>query len=177
MSRSTLNVSVSRDESMGSSNVDDTGSRTEDDFEGRIAIIGMAGRFPGARNLTELLGRTSATGSSPCGTLSDDELLAAGESRSTTSATRPTCRPRAVLDDIDMFDAGFFGMSPRDAAVFDPQHRIFLECAWEAFEHAGYVGERIDGVGRRVRLVRPQRVHVQERRRQPTGQGGRWASG
>ncbi len=39
----------------------------------------------------------------------------------------------------------FFGMSPRDAAVFDPQHRLFLECAWEAFEHAGYVGERIDG--------------------------------
>src|SRR5882672_5639495 len=36
-------------------------------------------------------------------------------------------------------------MSPRDAAIFDPQHRVFLECAWEAFEDAGYVGERFDG--------------------------------
>ena len=54
-------------------------------------------------------------------------------------------RAAAPLDDIDQFDAAFFGMSPRDAAVFDPQHRLFLECAWEAFEDAGYVGERIDG--------------------------------
>lgn len=44
-----------------------------------------------------------------------------------------------------MFDAAFFGMSPRDAAVFDPQHRFFLECAWEAFEDAGYVGEQFNG--------------------------------
>jgi acyl transferase domain-containing protein len=47
--------------------------------------------------------------------------------------------------DTDKFDAAFFGMSPRDAAVFDPQHPLFLECAWETFENAGYVGERVDG--------------------------------
>jgi acyl transferase domain-containing protein/thioesterase domain-containing protein/acyl carrier protein len=54
-------------------------------------------------------------------------------------------RAWAKLDDIDKFDAAFFGMSPRDAAVFDPQHRFFLECAWEAFENAGYLGERPPG--------------------------------
>ena len=103
----------------------------------------MAGRFPGAP--------TSATfwsnlrrGVESIQFFSEDELLAAGESLE--NIRDPSYVPAAApLDDIDQFDAAFFGMSPRDAAVFDPQHRLFLECAWEAFEHAGYVGERIDG--------------------------------
>jgi acyl transferase domain-containing protein len=50
-----------------------------------------------------------------------------------------------TLDDIEMFDARFFGLTPREADVIDPQHRIFLECAWEALENAGYDSERYDG--------------------------------
>ena len=54
-------------------------------------------------------------------------------------------RVRSILDDIDRFDAGFFGMRARDAALTDPQHRVFLECAWEALENAGYDPARCDG--------------------------------
>ena len=50
-----------------------------------------------------------------------------------------------VLDDVDGFDPGFFGIGRRDAAVMDPQHRHFLECAWEALESAGHVPERFAG--------------------------------
>ena len=50
-----------------------------------------------------------------------------------------------VLDDVEMFDAAFFGINPREAEIIDPQHRLFLECAWEALEHAGYDPERYEG--------------------------------
>ena len=115
----------------------------EDDFDGRIAVIGMAGRFPGAPDLKTFWSNLR-NGVEAVQYLSEDELLAAGES--IDNIRDPSyVRASAKLDDIDKFDAAFFGMSPRDAAVFDPQHRVFLECAWEAFEHAGYVGDRIDG--------------------------------
>ena len=116
---------------------------TEFDTDGRIAIIGMAGRFPGAADLSTFWSNLR-NGVESIRELSEAELLAAGAS--IDDITDPSyVRRAAVLDDIDQFDAAFFGMSPRDAAVFDPQHRIFLECAWEAFEHAGYVGQRIGG--------------------------------
>ena len=51
----------------------------------------------------------------------------------------------AVLAGVDMFDASFFGLSPRDVAIMDPQHRHFLECAWEAIENAGHPSEQFDG--------------------------------
>ncbi len=72
------------------------------------------------------------------------EVLAAGEAPELV-ADPAYVKAKARLDDIDKFDAGFFGMSARDAAIYDPQHRFFLECAWEAFEDAGYVGEQIRG--------------------------------
>ena len=50
-----------------------------------------------------------------------------------------------VLDGADLFDAGFFGINPREAELLDPQHRIFLECAWEVLEHAGYDPETFPG--------------------------------
>ncbi|MEO8693215.1 MAG: SDR family NAD(P)-dependent oxidoreductase [Acidimicrobiales bacterium] len=115
----------------------------QEDLDGRIAIIGMAGRFPGARNVAEFWSNLRR-GVESIEFYSEDELLAAGELLE--NIRDPSYVPAsAPLDDIDQFDASFFGMSPRDAAVFDPQHRLFLECAWEAFEHAGYVGERIEG--------------------------------
>ncbi|MET0577235.1 MAG: type I polyketide synthase, partial [Ilumatobacteraceae bacterium] len=115
----------------------------DEDLDGRIAIVGMAGRLPGARDLPTFWSNLRR-GVEAVQFFSEDELLAAGELLE--NIRDPSyVRAAAPLDDIDQFDAAFFGMSPRDAAVFDPQHRLFLECAWEAFEHAGYVGERIDG--------------------------------
>src|SRR5216684_2823280 len=108
-----------------------------------FAVIGMSGRFPGAENPAELWANLRA-GAESITFFSDDELLAAGES---PERLRDPAYVKASgrLADIDKFDAAFFGMSPRDAAVFDPQHRVFLECAWEAFENAGYVAERFEG--------------------------------
>ena len=54
-------------------------------------------------------------------------------------------RAAAILEDVDRFDAAFFGLSPRDAAIMDPQHRHFLECAWEALENAGWSADEFAG--------------------------------
>ncbi|MGZ4804909.1 MAG: type I polyketide synthase [Ilumatobacteraceae bacterium] len=116
---------------------------SDDELDGRIAIIGMAGRFPGSPDLPTFWSNLRH-GVEAVQFYSEEELLAAGESLE--HIRDPSYVPAsAPLEDIDQFDAAFFGMSPLDAAVFDPQHRLFLECAWEVFEHAGYVGERIDG--------------------------------
>lgn len=112
------------------------------DHDGLVAVIGMSGRFPGAPDLDTFWTNLRA-GVESIRELTEDELVAAGEPLSLVRDPAYV-RAAAPLDDIDRFDAAFFGMSPRDAAVFDPQHRLLLECAWEAFEHAGYVGERLD---------------------------------
>ena len=54
-------------------------------------------------------------------------------------------KARAILENIESFDASFFGFSPREAAILDPQQRLFLECAWEALEIAGYNSETYNG--------------------------------
>jgi acyl transferase domain-containing protein/thioesterase domain-containing protein/acyl carrier protein len=115
----------------------------DEDFEGKIAVIGMAGRFPGAADIAEFLANLRG-GVESIRRLTEEELLAAGTSAETLRD--PSFVPAAApLADIDQFDAAFFGMSPRDAAVFDPQHRVLLECAWEVFESAGYVSSEIEG--------------------------------
>ncbi len=108
-----------------------------------IAVIGMSGRFPGASDLRAFW-KNLSSGVESVRYLSDDELRAAGESV-TALADPAYVKACACLDGIEMFDAAFFGWSPRDAAIVDPQHRLFLECAWEAFERAGYVGEGVTG--------------------------------
>ena len=108
-----------------------------------IAVVGMACRLPGARNLDEFW-RLLHEGREARVELSDDHLRAAGVPPALL-ADPDYVKAAMLLDGIDQFDAGFFGFSPRDAALFDPQHRVFLECAWEAFEHAGHVPERFDG--------------------------------
>lgn len=108
-----------------------------------IAIVGMAGRFPGARNVSEFW-RNLRDGVESIRSRSDAELLAAGVTPE--ELARPDYVKRAsMLDDVPMFDASFFGLSPRDASIMDPQHRHFLECAWEAFEDAGHPPQRFDG--------------------------------
>ncbi|PON19463.1 hypothetical protein C2W62_02545 [Candidatus Entotheonella serta] len=101
-----------------------------------IAIVGMTGRFPGARNLDEFW-QNIRNGVESISFFSEAELEAAGIAPAVIKSPHYV-RAGAILDDIDQFDAGFFGFNPREAAETDPQHRIFLECAWEALEHAGY---------------------------------------
>lgn len=109
----------------------------------RIAIVGRAGRFPSARNVDEFwaLLRDARVASQR---LTEAELLARGVSRQQL-ADPNYVRVANILPDMECFDAGFFGFSPREASILDPQHRHFLECGWEALEDAGYVPEKFDG--------------------------------
>ena len=100
-----------------------------------IAIVGMAGRFPGIAISTSS-GGICATASSRFAELSAADLLAAGVPPEL--AARPDyVKAAAVLDGVEMFDAAFFGLSPADAAIMDPQHRHFLECAGKASKTPG----------------------------------------
>ncbi|MBW4556587.1 MAG: acyltransferase domain-containing protein [Trichormus sp. ATA11-4-KO1] len=101
-----------------------------------IAIIGMAGRFPGAKSVNEFW-QNLCNGVESISYFSDEELLAAGVDSADLS-DRNYVKAGFVLEDIEMFDAAFFGFSPREAELLDPQQRVFLECAWEALENAGY---------------------------------------
>src|SRR5512136_2203408 len=89
-----------------------------------LAIIGMAGQFPGARNVAEFW-RNLTQGVRSIRALTDDELLAAGVSREMLS--NPSyVKKAATLDNVDLFDAPFFGFAPREAEILDPQARLFL---------------------------------------------------
>ncbi|MGQ0456801.1 MAG: type I polyketide synthase [Hyphomicrobium sp.] len=108
-----------------------------------IAIVGMALRTPGARTVAEFWENLRG-GVESIRAVSAEELIAAGETPA--MLRRKGYVPRtADLDGMEMFDAGFFGFSPREAAIMDPQHRHFLECAWEAFEDAARPPESIAG--------------------------------
>src|SRR5262245_60728753 len=102
-----------------------------------IAVIGMAGRFPGARDAEELFSNL-VNGVESIRDISDRELADHGVDAALLRNPMYVKRG-APLDDMAMFDAGFFGFSPKDAAIMDPQHRHFLECAWEALERAGHI--------------------------------------
>lgn len=108
-----------------------------------IAVVGMAGRFPGAGSISELW-ENLRDGVESIAQISDEELLAAGVDPRLLADPRYV-RARGALHGADLFDPAFFGMSPREAAITDPQQRVFLECAWEAMEHAGYDPARIEG--------------------------------
>ncbi|MGE0533423.1 MAG: type I polyketide synthase [Pirellulales bacterium] len=101
-----------------------------------VAIVGMAGRFPGARSIAEFWDNL-CHGVESVRRFSDDELRAAGVDEATLAD--PTyVKASPVLDDVEGFDAALFDYTPREARLMDPQHRLFLEAAWEALEDAGY---------------------------------------
>jgi polyketide synthase PksJ len=102
-----------------------------------IAIVGMACRFPGASD-PETLWRNLTGGVESIRRFTREELLAEGLSPALVDHPR-FVSAHGALDDIAGFDAEFFSYSPGDAALTDPQQRVFLECAYEAFEHAGIV--------------------------------------
>ena len=115
-----------------------------DEFQGtEIAIIGMACRFPGARSTDEFW-ENLAQGKESLSRLTDEELLAAGVPAEVISNPRYV-NARGVLHQPEWFDAAFFGYTPKKAELTDPQNRIFLECAWEALESAGYDPQRYQG--------------------------------
>lgn len=101
-----------------------------------IAVVGMAGRFPGARGL-EAFWENLRDGVTSISFLSDEELASAGVDPATL-ADPAYVKAAPLLEDADRFDAAFFGYVPREAAMIDPQQRVLLECAWEALEDAGY---------------------------------------
>src|SRR5262245_45101038 len=117
---------------------------------GMVAVIGMAGRFPGARNIDEFW-KNLADGRETITHFTDEELSGSGISSSLISDPQYV-RSFGAMDGIELFDAGFFGFTPAEAAITAPDHRLLLECAWEALESAGYAfpGQRIGvfaGVG------------------------------
>src|SRR5437899_2568007 len=93
------------------------------DLTGKVAVIGMAGRFPGARNVEEFW-RNLTSGVESISHFRGEEL----ENATPELLANPNyVKARSVLDDVDLFDAGFFDMYPKEAEITDPQHRIFLE--------------------------------------------------
>ena len=109
-----------------------------------IAIIGIAGRFPGAANIDEYWNVISQ-GINSIKYFSAEELISAGIDKSLVE-NPDYVKASAVMDDIDKFDSSFFGFAPREADLIDPQHRVFMECAWEALEHSGYSTEEYNGI-------------------------------
>jgi acyl transferase domain-containing protein len=104
-----------------------------------IAIVGLAGRFPDAPDL-QAFWRNLEQGVESLVTFSDQELLEAGVPAELLS-NENYVKKGSLLARSEFFDADFFGYNPREAEIIDPQQRIFLECAWEALEDAGYAGE------------------------------------
>lgn len=110
-----------------------------------VAIVGMAGRFPGAKNIGEFW-RNIVNGVESITRFSDDELECPHALATALTSDPNYIKARAILEDVDMFDASFFGFTPKEAELTDPQHRIFLECCWNAIEDAGYDPESYDGM-------------------------------
>jgi malonyl CoA-acyl carrier protein transacylase len=107
-----------------------------------IAIIGLSGRFPGASDI-EAFWHLLRDGVESITFFADNELEVADPSLHNNPNY---VKAGAPLSDIDQFDASFFGYSAREAEMMDPQHRLFLECAWEALENAGYNPETYQGL-------------------------------
>ncbi len=119
---------------------------SSDSQECGIAIVGMAGRFPGASNIDQFW-EMVRDGKEGISFFSAEELIEVGIAPKLVN--NPSyVRARGILPEIDRFDARFFGYSRRDAEIMDPQQRFFLECCWEALENAGYPpGSESESIG------------------------------
>ncbi len=114
-----------------------------DQFAYEIAVVGLSGRFPGAPNLAEFWDRLCA-GEELITFFSDEECLRRGVDQAALNDPHYV-KAEAVLEDIELFDAAFFGFTAREAETLDPQHRLFLEESWAALENAGYNSETYHG--------------------------------
>ena len=100
-----------------------------------IAVIGMAGRFPHASSVAALWQKLQA--GAECISRFSDEEMAAAQVAPALRSDPNYVNAGGVLEGAELFDAAFFGYSPREASLLDPQHRLLLETAWTALEHAG----------------------------------------
>ncbi|MFL6262096.1 MAG: SDR family NAD(P)-dependent oxidoreductase [Thermoanaerobaculia bacterium] len=108
-----------------------------------VAVIGMAGRFPGAETVEDFW-RNLRDGVESLKVLTDEELRETGVAPEVYRSPKYV-RVARTIPDADHFDAAFFGVNPREADAMDPQQRLFLECSWAALEDAGYDPERYPG--------------------------------
>ena len=108
-----------------------------------VAIVGMACRFPGAKNVDEFW-KNLEEGVESISFFTDEELMASGVPPYVLSDPN-YIKAKGAVADVDLFDATFFGFNHREAQILDPQHRLFLECAWQAIESAGYDCENYGG--------------------------------
>ena len=126
--------------------------KNQDKYSGHIAIIGMAGRFPGAANI-EQFWQNLCAGRDALRRYSTEETRASIAEHDFLSiplleqqiASGNWVAAGYHLEDMDKFDAGFFGYSPKDAELIDPQQRLFLESSWAAMEDSGYVPDEYPG--------------------------------
>ena len=143
-----------------------------------IAIVGMACRLPGAPQV-EAFWANLRDGVESIEALTEQDLRGQGVDDRLLSNPQYV-RAASTIDGIDLFDAAFFGYSPREAELIDPQHRLFLECAWEAARARGLRPETLRGADRRVRRIQLERLSDQRRherrrgaeRRSPAGRPG-----
>ncbi|MES0070528.1 amino acid adenylation domain-containing protein [Mesorhizobium sp. M0074] len=108
-----------------------------------VAIIGMAGRFPGAENVDQFWSNL-VDGIESIADLDEQTLRKAGIDPGTLGKPNYV-RREAVISGVDLFDAAFFSISPKEAAWTDPQQRILLETAYQALDHAGYGSRETEG--------------------------------
>lgn len=119
-----------------------TGAEATDGGERDIAVVGFAGRFPGAQNV-EQFWQNLIRGKESISFFAEAELQAAGIAP-VLLRDQNYVRAAPILENVEYFDAAFFDIPPREAALIDPQQRLFLECAWQALEHAGFAAEAAD---------------------------------
>src|SRR5438034_7320282 len=109
-----------------------------------IAVIGMAGRFPGA-NSVDALWENLRNGVESVSTIDVDEWAKEVDAHPFFLEHPDYVKARPRIEGAELFDAAFFGYTPREAQILDPQQRLFLECCWEALQNAGYDSERFEG--------------------------------
>src|SRR5262249_52798932 len=95
-----------------------------------LAVVGLAGRFPGSPDV-ERLWASLVAGREGITVFTAEELIAVGVDPELVRRD-DYVKAKGILGDVDLFDAPFFGLNPREVELMDPQHRVFLECAWEA---------------------------------------------
>jgi len=110
-----------------------------------IAIIGMTGRFPTAKNLDEFW-RNLRDGVESISFFNDEDVESSLLDGPPPKNDPNFVKARAILEDPALFDASFFNVNPKEAEVMDPQHRVFLECAWQSIENAGYNPDTYHGL-------------------------------
>jgi acyl transferase domain-containing protein len=117
-------------------------NKDKDNLNG-VAIIGMAARLPKAKHIDEFW--KNLENKVECITFYEDQQLIDVGIDPQVLKHPDYVKAKGEVADVDMFDASFFSINPREAEVTDPQHRMLLECAWEAMEHAGYDSSKYDG--------------------------------